>query len=265
MENADKKQVGKLPRGEALLSAHEDQISAYLADSDQPEWEFLKRRSDFNERWVAKFLSRHRVIPEEQLRLIYEDRDLRKSYWIRRALIKCRNLPQAVGLSLVATLRWADLIEIMRLPYLPGAVRHRIESQVLEVLPGLALGQKIALAKQAPRDMIKHLREAAERPVVQALLRNFFFTFEDAMYMANSPKVRPSTLEILAGSDRWSKFKEIRFSLLRNHKTPRSVILPLVRRLTLEEARKLIRDHRMPMYTRKIIDRIFGKQIQIRR
>ena len=143
---------------QVLLAASEDVLLKYLLEVDYPDWDLIREHEAFTEKWVVLFLQRSRAISSEAVQDIYRHRILRRDYHICRAIVRCRFAPQGVAMNLVPRLRWVDLMQSLRLPYLSGAVKFRIEKQVMEVLPKLALGQKIALAKQAPRALVRHLR-----------------------------------------------------------------------------------------------------------
>ena len=246
------------PEIQAIMSWNEEAVLKYLLEDDRPEWDFLRHHPSFSPKWVVFFLERSRALPGEAVTDIYKNRLLRGNYQVARAIVCSRFSPQGIAMNLVPQLRWGDLIKVLRLPYMSGAVKLRIEKHMNEILPRMELGQKVALAKQAPRGLVRLLRMAEEPQVIRALLRNQYFTFEDAMFLASYAGIKSQILGVLAGHPRWNHFKELRRALLRNAHTPRSMVVSLVRGLTEYDLRQLLQDPQLAMYTRRIIVRMLA-------
>ena len=70
------------------------------------------------------------------------------SYKVRLALCKNPKTPQKITFSLIKFLRVFDLAGLTRNNVLPVNVRVRIEGEIGEKIPAMALGIKIALAKK---------------------------------------------------------------------------------------------------------------------
>ena len=212
----------------------------------------------FTDKWAVIFLSRSQAIAREAFVAIYGDIRLRASYRVCLAFVKNKHAPPAMSLNLVKLLRWGDLLKVLRQPYLAGALKQRIVNHLLLAFPQLTLGEKVTIAKQAPRELVSHLRTCPEDRVIRALMLNYFFTHQDALFLVHYPRITAPVLEALALSDRWARHKDIRRALLRNPKTPAAVILPLAAKLTEYDLRQLLKDPRMALFTRNIIHRILG-------
>jgi len=247
---------------EELLAFSEERALQWILDSARPDWDILKRHSDFNEKWITLFLQRTTPIAKHAVLDIYRDPELRRRYRVRLAMMRCRSTPPSIAMNLATALRWVDLFQSLRLPHLSGAVRKRIIDRLMEVLPRLALGEKIALARQAPRPLIRSLRLLPERPVIKALLNNYHFTYEDAMFLANFPEIKPGPLEELALSTRWTQFPEVRAALARNNRTPRAVTTPLVKGMSDHQLRLLLRDPKAPLFAKQIARRVLETRDQ---
>ncbi len=220
----------------------------------------MKQHSGFTEKWVVLFLRRTRPIPERILREIFSDKLLRKHYPVRLWLFRNKSIPLAVSVSLMATIRRSDLFSSLKDPWLPNPLKARIETHFLEVFPRLPLGEKIAMARLAPKGLIRHLRTLPQRQVVEALLDNYFFTFEDAMFIANFPKTSPEALRALARSARWNQNLEIKNSLLRHPGTPRDVLNQLVRSLGPFQLKRALAEGRGSNLSKRLIQRELGKR-----
>jgi len=247
-----------VPEGAALLDASEERVLDYLYETDRPDWERITQNPAFTEKWVILFLQRNRPIPREAYQEVYKNRAWRKTYRVAVAMLRCKSAPPALAMNLVPYIRWVDLMHTLRIPYLSGAVKKRIEDEMTDIIPRMALGERIAMARQAPRGLVKHLRKLAEPRVIGALLLNQQFTYEDAIFMASYPRSKGPALAELAGSPRWSAFKEVKLALLRHANTPNHCVLPLIRSLSVVELKKMLKDPKLKRYTRQLITRLLG-------
>lgn len=242
--------------GPELIAVGEEVILRYLYNEPNPEWDYLVSHPSFSEKWLVLFLQRGRHISREQIQQIFSNQEWRKSYRVRLYLMRCRSCPPSISMNLVATLRWVDLMQSLRVPHLTGALRKRIEHEIMEALPRLSLGEKVTLARQATRGLIKHLRMLPDQRVVDVLLLNNYFTYDDALFMANYPRIKPSALAALAKSPKWVSFLEVKLALLRNHDTPNHCLLPMARSLTEFQVRKLLREPKIKLYTKRLLERL---------
>lgn len=218
----------------------EPRVLAYLAENDDPDWVTLQELPAFDHGWVVYFLQRERFIPLEVIRSIYRNKPLMHSYAVNRAMVRCRYTPVGIAANLLRLLRWLDLLHCLKEPYLSGNLKHRIERQIVERFPKMALGEKITLSKQAPRGLIRHLRMVPDRMVIKALMSNYFFTMDDALFLANYPRIKPDILLELASNARWTQHKQVRLDLLANPKLPPSAVKSLIRGFTEFDMRRLM-------------------------
>ena len=247
--------------GAPLLQQEPEQIQRYLLTVDQPDWTLLKVHPRFTEQWAIFFLKRARAIPKSSIQEIYQDKQLRKNYQVNLHLVRCKFTPAPLAMNLCHTLRWMDLLNTLRILTLAGPVRQRVESLIMERFPRLSLGEKVTTAKMAPRGLVKHLRSSEEPRVLRALFNNYHFTYEDATFMANYPETKPNTLGELAMNQKWRRYKEIRKSLLRNPKTPRSMVYPLASSLNDFDLREALKNIRLTTYTRRIIQKVLEEKL----
>lgn len=224
-----------------MMTWPEDRVIAYLAETDQPYWLALERNTLFDHRWVAYFLKRKRFIAAEKVREIYRSRTLRSSYVVNKALVHCKFTPPGIAANILPLLRWVDLLLALREPYLHGSLRPRIERQIMERFPQMPLGERITLAKQAPRGLIRQIRLSPDRRVIRALMKNYFFTYEDAVFLANYPKIKSDILSELAMSGKWMHHKQLRLDLLANPRLPMSAIQALMRGFTPHDIHQLLK------------------------
>lgn len=241
---------------EELLALDEEQIIARLNEWDQPPWSVLKQHERFNTKWVIGYLKRGRVIDSGEIRRIYDDRELRRSYAVCCALAGHPSTPPAIAVSLLSVLRWGDLLTLLRQPRLSGLLKTRSVQIMEERIPRLALGEQITLARRAVRPLIKVLRNLGEARVLSVLFRNAYFTYEDALFVASYPKTQPTALATLAQNPKWARLPEIARAIVVHPRTPNHALWPLIKSMSVHELGLLKADPRTPAFARRLIEKI---------
>ena len=241
--------------GSGWLEQSEDAVLKHLLETDRPDWENLASHPAFHTGWVAFFLKRNRPIAREVLQEIFSNRAFLRDYLVIRNLYRCPSVPVGLAMNLVSRIRWVDLVHAMRDPYLTGPLRRRAEQQVLKIFPGLAEGQKVQLAKMAPRCMIVHLRALPERMLIRHLMLNHFFTHEDALFVASYPKISPMSLTELASCPRWSNRREIRRAILCHTRVPRAAVMKVARTIPVHEIQSLLASADLAPVSRQVLSK----------
>ncbi len=147
---------------------------------------------------------------------------------VRKALALHPATPRADALRLLEDLPWRDLVAVGRETRTPAPVRHAANRRVLEKLPRLALGEKIALARLADRPLVGALLDDGDVDVLSTLLGNPRLVEEDlaAWVLVRHPST--AQLEELARSERWMERPPLRAALLASPRTPRPLGLSLL-------------------------------------
>ncbi|MCB1049282.1 MAG: hypothetical protein KDC71_01695 [Acidobacteria bacterium] len=240
----------------SLQQLDESQILNKLLEWEQPPWAELKDHPAFQPRWAAHFLRRRKIVTLEEIQAIYQDPDLRKDYRVRCAMCGAHRTPLSIQMTLMPSIRWADLMQLLRLPLLTGPSRQAIDAYLQEKYPQLTLGEKISFARKATRSLIPLLRVQPEGSVLNALFHNPYFTFDDALFMASSPKVPARSLFALAQNPKWNRNREIRLALLSNPKLPNSAVPGLVKTLSPFECQNLLQSPRLTLFVRRVLERL---------
>ena len=242
-----------------LLKQDEDRVYAYLAEDDAPPWSILKLHPSFNDKWVVYFLRRHRAISKDAVREIYNDLDLRRRKRVWMAMVGCRATPASISMNLANRMRVVDILKVIRQPHLTGGIIMKMEAKIRDVYPGMSLGEKITLARAAPRALIKLLRTVSEQRVMAVVVKNPYFTYDDALFLASFPRSEGEALYALAESDRWLHFKPIRLALIRHPNTPNAVIRPLLKDISAHDAKQLLADPQLRIFPRRLIEAMLSQ------
>jgi hypothetical protein len=200
-------------------------------------------------------LLRNRGASPGLLARIGKDRRWAASYPAKKGIVRHPHTPAAIARDLLAHLQWADLAEIAEDTKIAVPVRRHAGSLVRVRLAELAVGERVALARRAGRDLIRELARSRESAVLLALLGNPKLTDADAEAMAGRADAPRAALAGLARHPRWGTLLAVHVGLARNAATPIPVALRLVASLPVEELDAVIGDEAAPTIVRVSAER----------
>lgn len=151
------------------------------------------------------------------------------SYPIKAAVSLHPHTPRELSMNFVKFLFWRDLAKILNSYQVPPAVRRMAEVNLRDRMQEISLGERISLARMAPREVIKVLRHDRNERILGALLDNPRTTEDDLLVLANSARTPPNILSLLAHSQRWASRQQLRLALARNPRLPVKSALPLLK------------------------------------
>ena len=153
---------------------------------------------------------------------------LLSAYEIRFEIARHPRSPQILALRFLPGLRWPDLLRIGLDTKLHPLIRRFAESRIADRLPGLAVGEKVALARSGSQGLIRRLLTDPSPRVIDALLENPRLTEGLLAPLAAAESTLPEVLARLARHPRWSTRYPLRQTLCRNPRTPVERVLPLL-------------------------------------
>jgi len=179
---------------------------------------------------------------------------------VRALLSRHPHTPMGLSQTLLPELFWRDLMEICDNHRLAPPLRRMAEKYLVEKFEKMPLGQKIALARQCGRSLIKHVRVGPHPRVGEALLNNARFTEEDALFLSQNSRTTRPVLEALARSGKWGRRAQVLFTLAKNTRTPRHVALNCLSLLDRPHCDAIANDHQVPRYIRLAASRLSGRK-----
>lgn len=176
-------------------------------------------------------------VTSEVLDLLAANRRLMAERAVRAAVTGHHRTPPPVALRFVSSLFWRELLEIVVDVRVSAAVRRAAENYLVQRLPRLTVGEKVALARRVVGRVARELSTDPTLRILRALLANPRITEQELMPLLTSSAAQPRALEMVAESERWGTRYEVRLALCRNPQTPsRNVVrlLPTLQRDDLE-------------------------------
>jgi hypothetical protein len=187
----------------------------------------------------------------EAIEAIAGERRLLSFHEVRRDLTLHPRTPELLAARLVPTLWWRDLMALALDTRLRPALRHAAETHLGAHLPGMAVGEKISLARRASAGVLSLLRYDPSPRVIAALLDNPRLTeglLGPVLHRASTP---PSILELIANDRRWGVRYPLRLALVRNPATPLKISWRLLEALRKVDLRPVAVDPRVPEPVRR--------------
>jgi hypothetical protein len=227
-----------------------DQILARLGDVDIDVFERLCGNDQFNDEHVKLLLKDPGLSPEMVDRVSREPRFFQKNA-VRVALALHPKLPRVRGLEIVRWLYWRDLMRVTLQPHVHPQVRVVADQVLAEKIPDLTIGERMSLARQASRAVLRSLRLDQDPRVIEAVLRNARCTEEDVVFMASSTDSHPQALAMIARSGRWRARPVVREQLVRNRRLSLPVALGLLTELGRAELGAVARQAELPSILRE--------------
>ena len=152
---------------------------------------------------------------------------------VQAALARHHRTPEPVAMRFLPHLFWRELLEVTVDIRIRASVRGAAERQLLERLPRLTAGEKIALARRAVPSTSGPLIRGGDSRVLAAVLDNPRTTEEAIIPLLRDLEAAPQLLRQVAAHRRWGTRYEVRVALCRNPQTPFADIrrlLPSLRR-----------------------------------
>jgi len=177
------------------------------------------------------------------------------SYKVRLALCKNPKTPQKITFSLIKFLRVFDLADLTRNNVLPVNVRVRIEGEISEMIPAMALGVKIALAKRASSNVLMKLIEEGLREVVAVCLDSPYMTEGDIYKIISMEKVSTQVIRMIAEHPKWSARYQIRWALIINKHAPLACVVKFLKDMKTKDLKELYAAPDVPSSTKPYIYR----------
>jgi hypothetical protein len=218
----------------------DEPFSARISRADRRELVALVAENllRMTERDAAQAL-RHPHASEAMIVEILASRTLLASRAVRRLVAGHPGTPRHDALHALDDLTWRDLMDIGRETRTPPPVRQAAGRKLLEAMRGMAIGEKVAVARFAPQALFPALFDEADSRVLEAVLQNPRLTPEDVLRWLSTGRPTPAGLAQLAADGRWTSRPAVRSALLLHPATPRAAALSLLTSASRTELRRL--------------------------
>jgi hypothetical protein len=233
-------------KGEALWRAIKTQFPQALANAS------CNRNLNDDQ---AYFISQSKKTPAEVLGFLAGDVRFKKNYKITLALCKNPKTPQRVVLTLLKHIKLFDLADLTRNHFVPTVTRQKVQWMLIERLPGMPSGVKVALSRRVSVELLMRLMEKSDRRVVDTCLTSPILTEQHLFRVVQRPVTKQHVIQAIAGHGKWSLRYTLKYALVRNVYTPMAAVEKFIEDLKSKDLRDLYADTKVPPSTKPFIHR----------
>jgi len=196
-------------------------------------------------------------VNEKELIDIYDVQ--RDNYRIRFHLIQHPKFPIKVALNSIQQLFTMDLIRLIKNRRSNPFIRKKAETEFLTRFQRLAMGEKIAILKTAPVQVLNHFIEESDLRILKIIFKNPECNEELILKFINRKSQRSEFYQALQLSD-WYKRPAIVDAIIRDNEAPIKLILDMIPLLKNEQLKRLYHNKNTHEIVKTYIVTHFGKR-----
>ena len=182
-------------------------------------------------------------------------RELLHAYQVIRALAFHPNVPRKLALRLLRQLHLMDLMKLSQATATTPDLQRGAEEQLIARLPHLALGQKIALARQASARVLGALILEGNSQVVEPAVGNPRLTEAQVLKLLARDKLPVAVVPALCRQRRWTSAPNVIMALMRYPHTPPELAQHILPGISSAELRELSQTKTISQRLRRQIER----------
>lgn len=220
-----------------------------IADMNSKELLLFVEKGEMDEKEAIEIL-RNPFCTAEVAKKMMEGRRRLSAHRVRELLCRIRGMPTPTLIDLISGLPWLSLLHLAQEAQTPPMVRRRAELRLLQRIPRLSTGERVALARRAHRELYLPLLELGEVPVINALLDNPRLRETDFFSLLQQVDLPAFFFGALIRHPRWACRRELRRAMARCKRTPLPLALSALAELGLHELRDITLDASAPAEVR---------------
>jgi hypothetical protein len=213
---------------------------------------------------VALALLRRRDLPAAAVEALTKNRKAMQDRKLLVQAIQHRRCPRHIALPLLRRLFPFELMQIALAPAVAADLKMLAEEALIAKLEGMALGERIALAKRASARVASALLLDPENAVIEGALQNSRMTESGIVKLLMSREVSPAVIRLLLAHRTWSVRPDIRLALLRKEETSAEQAIHIAESLPMTALRELIKHALLPPGREELIEAVVRKRQQSR-
>jgi hypothetical protein len=159
-------------------------------------------------------------------------------------------------------LGWRDLAAVSAATRTPPPVRRQAEKKLAERVAQMTLGERLALARVAPRSVVGALLHEGDARCIAALLDNAKITESDAARIVSENGGPGCAMAVLRHA-RWGGSRLVRAAALRSPHVPLVLAMGLLATLTAGELALIAGAHDVPAQVRDAARNLFDRRADL--
>ncbi|MHB8541956.1 MAG: hypothetical protein ACYDCD_13610 [Candidatus Acidiferrales bacterium] len=179
----------------------------------------------------------------------------KKNEGVRLRLARHPQMPRRVALQLLRQIFLFDLVQISLLPSAPAEIRRVAEEIILQRLPQLAVGEKLALARRGSARVAGGILAEGHPQASSFALNNPFLNEAQILRVLADPDAHERVVHAIAHHPRWSLDYNIRMALVRHPAAPLAAVLHFLPEITMRDLHELSAVSSLPKNLRVYIQK----------
>jgi hypothetical protein len=221
--------------------------------------EALLENPRVGEKHLAILLSR-RDLARDIVARIAQNREWMKSYPLKLAVIKHPRTPRHLALPLLKFVYLFDLLAVAATPGVPSDLRKLAEDAILLQREGLALGQRISLARCGSPRIAGGLLGDSDRRVIEAALGNPAMTEYAVTRALLDREASPHLAAAVLEHERWFVCYSVKLALLRGQHLSLARVMALLPELARPDLADLAEDPRVREEVRRYVAKLLQRR-----
>jgi len=182
-------------------------------------------------------------------------RELLHGYPVIRALAFHPNVPRKIALRLLRELHLMDVMKLAQAATAAPDLQRSAEEHLIARLPHVALGQKIALARQASARILAALIIEGNAQVIESAVENPRLTEAQVLKLLMRDKLPMAVVPAFCRSRRWTSVPNVALALLRYPRTPPEAATKILSHIASTDLRALAQTKTVSQVLRRHIQR----------
>ena len=204
------------------------------------------------EKHLAILLSR-RDLSRDIVARIAQNREWMKSYPLKLAVVKHPGTPRRLALPLLKFIYLFDLLSVATTAGVPPDLRKLAEETILMQREGLALGQRISLARSGSHRIAGGLLGDSDRRVIEAALANPAMTEYAVARALLDREAGPQLTAAVLEQERWFVRHSVKLALLRGQHLSLGRVMALLPELARPDLADVAEDPRVRPEVRRYV------------
>ncbi len=197
-----------------------------------------------------------RDLPQRAIQEFGLREDLLRSRRVKVALILHKHTPRSLSLPLLRTAAPFDMLEVAKHSHVLPDLKRLAEELLINRIPGLALGERVAMARQGSARAAGILLLDREKKVYTIALEHARMTEELILKALTHAAISAGAIEAIATHPVWSVNRAVRLALLRHPLTSLARVLVLADQTQKNDLLEIVHDPRMPANRRTYLTKL---------
>jgi hypothetical protein len=189
----------------------------------------------------------------------------KKNEGVRLRLARHPRTPHRVALALLRQLFLFDLVQVSLLPSVPAEIRRVSEELLLQRLPQLPVGEKLALARRASARVAGGILAEGHPQAAALALNNPFLNEAQVLRVLADPDAHERVIQAIAHHPRWSLDYNVRMALVRHPAAPLASVMRFLPEITMRDLHELSAAATLPANLRAYIKQEVARRAATKR